>query len=317
MRHRSLLLLAAGLTLLTGCGAVAERAADVPDSTSPVSRAAARAVTDLRFVDARSAAVDARGTLWIADAGAGTLVRLPADSPAAPRTVGGRGSGEGAFLDPVSVDPTNGLDVFVADAEAGRVVRLSEEGRLIETIPIPRVDPSRRADPDAAAGEPVAVAVGAGGTLFVAEARRGVVLRFDASRRLVSVIGDDASGDAALGRPLDLAVGDDETLWVADAGRNAVQGFDAFGAPTRSVSGDAIGGVRGIGISGQALFVIGPNDAMTTDGNGGALRLPPWEMHRVLRANTETFADVVVWRGSLWGLTSQRLVRIGPIGVRR
>ena len=47
----------------------------------------------------------------------------------------------------------------------------------------------RRAGPDAPRGRPVAVAAGAGTDLFVAEARRGLVLVFDAARRVERSVG--------------------------------------------------------------------------------------------------------------------------------
>jgi hypothetical protein len=107
-RHHSrlspvLLAIAIGLAVMPGTGQVG----------APIPIA--------RFDSASHLAADPLGNLYVIDRGAGTLVRIgTAGTPAA--VVGGAGS---PVMDPVAVDPTNGMAVLVADGASGLIHRFN------------------------------------------------------------------------------------------------------------------------------------------------------------------------------------------------
>jgi len=237
---------------------------------------------ETRFEDARAIAATPDGTLWVADADA--VVALRPDLSVL-NTLGGVGTGEGAFFDPVAIDPTNGLAVFVADRAGGAVLQFTAEGRLAQTLAIPDVDPSRpvrqpagETGREAARAWPIGVAAGVGGRLFVLDGGRRHVLRLDpslgasqaAQGAVEAVLG--ASGAGALADPVALALAADGTLWVADAGRNALVGFDPFGAFVGRIELPDLGRLVGVAADGDDLFVAGEvgvarvRDGAATDG---------------------------------------------------
>ncbi len=166
------------------------------------------------------------GRVWVLDAGTGEVVVL--ENGVVTRRIGGSGTGDDAFLDPVDLDPTNGQTLFVADRAGGAVVRVTAEGRVAQRIPVPDLDPAQplRQSPRAGRGQPIAVAAAPDGGVYVVDGGRRHVLHLDAEGTVQRVLGAGRFSD-----PVDLAVGDDGVLWVADAGRNRVESFDRFGGP--------------------------------------------------------------------------------------
>lgn len=217
---------------------------------------------DTLFQDARALAVTPDGTLWVVDADAVLALR----GGRIVQRIGGVGTGDDAFLDPVDVDPTNGQTIYVADRAAGAILQFTAEGRLVRSLRVPDVDPADvlRASPQPARlGQPVAVAAGTGGALYVAEAGRGHVLELDAEGAVVRVIGAGLLVD-----PVDLAVDDDGTLWVADAGRGGIQSFDPFGAAGRfSPAGDRLGRLVRVSTSRGRFVLVGDAGWTTRDGD--------------------------------------------------
>ena len=227
------------------------------------------------FEDAVALAVTPDGTLWAVDAGAGVVVARRRGLEVA--RLGGVGTGDEAFLDPVDVDPTNGLAVFVAD-RAGAVLHFTEEARLARTVAVPDVDPSRPARQPAGElgrevprARPVAVAAGPDGALYVADGARRHVLKLDAEGAVERVLGATAPG--VLGDPVDLVVADDGTLYVLDAGLGGVQAFDAFGAAGEFVAVDEVGRLRALDADGGRFLVVGERGAVVSgDGGAGVVR---------------------------------------------
>ena len=296
--------------LLAACGAP-RPVADLPpapaDTTLSVTEVA-------RFRDARALAADPVGRLYVADAAEAVVSVLTPDG--VPLAVfGGPGSGDYGLLDPSGVDPTNGLELYVADAGNARIQRFSHDGRFIETIPVPageprvvgRPEPERSrhdAPPPGLRGRPVAVAVGPADALLAVEAERGVVLQWE-GRRLARLLGGDGPG--ALAEPTDLAVTPDGTVFVADRARGAVLVYSHLGVFRRAVPGEAAGGVRAVGLGrgpeGAWLLVVGPHAVAVHRAEGGLVEVVPL-------AVGEELVDAAVSLGQLYVLTPTRLLRV-------
>lgn len=261
------------------------------------------ATTLARFADARALAVTPGGGVYVVDAGEAVVVVL-GPGRVAPRTLGGPGTGDGGFLSPVDIDPTNGQALFVAD-EAGTVVHLTAEGRVAESVAVPDVDPTRIAravgptPTDAPRGRPLALAAAADGALYVVEGQRGVVLRLDSQRETERVLG--ARGAGALAEPVGVAVGPGGTVYVADAGRGVLQPFDAFGAPLLALPVD--GQPVAVGAAGDSVWVVTPSAVTLFGAEGDRQRTVPVALG-------EPLVDAAFVPGGLLVLTRTRLVRI-------
>ena len=214
---------------------------------------------DTLFQDARALAATPDGTLWVVDADAVLALR----DGRVIRRIGGVGTGDDAFLDPVDVDPTNGQTIYVADRAAGAILQFTAEGRLVRSISVPDVDPADvvRQRPSSRLGQPVAVAAGTGGALYVAEAGRGHILELDAEGAVVRVLAAGVVAD-----PVDLAVADDGTLWVADAGRGGLQAFDLFGGAGRFLEVGGPDRLVGVVVGPMGVTGIAERGGTTFDG---------------------------------------------------
>ena len=233
--------------------------------------ASAPPAADAPFRDARALATTPDGRLWVIDDGAVLVFErgLLAD------VVGGSGTGEAAFLDPVALDPTNGQALYVADRAAGAVLQFTAEGRLAATLAVPDVDPGQplrqRDERDGVRARPVAVAAGPDGVLFVIDGARRHVLRLSAEGDVERVLGAGLLSD-----PVALAVAADGVLWVADAGRGRLQPFDPFGAPGDVLPVEDVGRLVSVTADGAALVVAGTEGAVVLrdrQPDGAALRL--------------------------------------------
>lgn len=292
-----------------------------PPAGVPADTTAGRAVEVARFRDARALAADPAGRLYVVDAAEATVVVLtPEGVPV--QSFGGPGSGDYGFLEPAGVDPTNGLELFVADAGNARLQRFSHDGRFIASLPVPAGDPRALGLPEPPRGQageegpglrgrPVAVAVGPAEALYAVEAERGVVLAWEVLR-LARLLGADGPG--ALADPTDLAVTSDGTVFVADRARGAVLVYSALGVYGRAVSGETVGGVRAVGLArapaagpgageGTRLLVVGPRAVAVHRAEGGLLEVVPV-------AVGEELVDAAVSLGRLYVLTPTRLLRV-------
>jgi hypothetical protein len=224
------------------------------------------------FVEARALGTDPAGRLYVADAGRDLVAVLsPEGLPL--ETVGGPGGGDHALLSPSGLDPTNGLALFVADAGNGRVQRFSRERQLLASLPVPAdAEAALAGRPDAGGrGRPVAVVSAQTGEVYVAEALRGVVLRWDDRRALDRVVGGAEEGRGALREPVSLALAPDGRLFVADAGLGAVLVYDPFGGYLRRLADGTAQGVRGLALGRDRLAVVLP-DRVLVYGLDGRLR---------------------------------------------
>ena len=215
------------------------------------------------FDDARALAADPNGRLYVTDAARDAVVILNADGTTA-QVLGGPGMRAGEFEDPVDVDPTNGLSIFVADAGNGRVQRFSGEGQFLEALPVDASasaeGPSRAFDDgrDGASvqgsGRPIAVASSSADETFVIEGRRGVVVTWDDRRRPQQLIG--AMGKGRLTSPVALALEGTRRLYVADRGDGAVHVFDSFGTHLRRLRTPDLPDVRSLTWRQGRLWIV-------------------------------------------------------------
>lgn len=258
-----------------------------------------------QFRDARALASDPADRLYVVDAAASTVSVLTLEGEVI-QTFGGPGTGEYSLLDPSDVDPTNGLDLFVADMGNGRIQRFSRDGELIESVDVPVGDPQTLGRADESEGRVQAVAVGPGGALYAIESERGAVLRWEGDRRLSRLVGPAEDRDGALIEPVDIAVSGDGFVFVADQARGAVLVFDGLGTFRRSISGRASDGVRALALApfsnGQRLLVIGRRSVAVHDLDEGLLDV-------IRPAIAEDLIGAAVANGELYLLTRTRLFR--------
>ena len=193
------------------------------------------------FENAKAIESSPTGAIYVVDEAASAIHEFD-ESGVFLRKHGGPGFSEGQFDGPLDIDPTNGLVLIVADAGNGRIQRFSREFLFLESLDVGDYSDSNvQSFPDqpryrqneqsglSGTGQPIAVATTSKNEMYVIDASRKVVLRWDQDRNLTQIIGDYDDGDGALMDPIALEVGPDGTLFVLDLGLGSVQTYDAFG----------------------------------------------------------------------------------------
>lgn len=283
---------------LIGIGGCTVPPALVADATAAGDTLAVEAIGPA-FEDARAVALDPTGALTVADAGAATVVVLEANGSLR-STLGGPGTGDYAFLDPSDVDPGNGLVLTVADTGNGRLQRFSRDGRLLDSTPVPTARDRTGEERPQGEGRPIAVAVAISGELFAIEETEGVVLRWDARRRLDRVVGGMDAGEGALRSPVGLALGPDGRLFVADRGHAAVLVYDAFGEYLGRIGDGWAREAVSVAVVGERLAVVLPRTVRLYSLDGRLLDV-------LVPATDAPLADVAGADGTLFVLTRNRL----------
>jgi hypothetical protein len=295
------------LVVVGGIVAAAAALGAGPAAAQPTVRIAeadAVPVADVR--GGRAVAVDPSGMVYVAEAGRDAVRMYRADGALA-RTLGGPGTDPGAFDGPSDVDPTNGLTLLVADAGNGRLQRFSEGLRFMEALPVGRGDGGRPVFDGGAGGQssrgdgrPVAVAVSRSDETFAVDARQGAVLKWDARRRLETLIGGFDEQAGALSEPVDVAVSNDR-LFVADRGAQAVKAYDLFGTYVRSIRPGPLGDVQALAFANDRLYVVCSKRVDVTTPDGRLRR-------RLTIDLSEPLVDAAPAAGRLYLLTETRLL---------
>jgi sugar lactone lactonase YvrE len=194
-----------------------------------------------RFFSPTGLAFAPDGTVWVSDRNNDVLRHLAADGrfitgvgAAAEAGGAGRGKDALALMAPHGVAVAPAGDVLVADTGANRIVKLAANGALLASWPPHASSPAAAsANGSGSAGtfsEPLDVAVGANGEVYVANTGKRVLDVLDPrGTPLASWGGAGAEGAARLTSPAASAVDAAGQVFVADAARARVLEFSARG----------------------------------------------------------------------------------------
>ncbi|NNE70637.1 MAG: hypothetical protein HKN29_09785 [Rhodothermales bacterium] len=185
--------MAACQSVSPGAGPTGSLPGSPPAADVSGTEAFVRADTLARFSEASSLSISNDGVLWVADRGAGTVVRLDAG--------GNRSLAPLQTRQPVAVDATVGLRLIVADESEGSIDVLGREGNLIRRMRVPAEAGSSESDAPqeylddralgaAAGGRPVDLAALPGSGLVALEGFGGFLAFWDESGRLVRTVSE-------------------------------------------------------------------------------------------------------------------------------
>jgi sugar lactone lactonase YvrE len=159
-------------------------------------------------------------------------------------------------------------NLYVSDALNQRIRKIDAAG-AITTIAgngVAGFSGDNGAAVSAQLSNPLGVAVGPTGTVYVADAGNNRVRAIDGGGRIVTVVGTGTAGfagdgsaaaSARLNAPSGIAVDAAGVLYIADAGNNRVRKVDASGVIT-TVAGSGVAGSSGDGASAIAAQLSGP-----------------------------------------------------------
>ncbi len=189
-------------------------------------------------------AVGDDGAAWVADGGAGAVVRV------APSGCAVIGAGELERPSGLALAPGR---VYVVDPPRHHVVVFAPGGERIATI-------GDRGEEAGQLNFPTAVALAADGTLLVVDALNFRISRYASGGAFVAAFGEPGDEGGALARPKAVAAGRDGRVYVSDVQRDVVLVFSPAGEYLFAIgaSGDGPGQFlmpAGLTLSGRRLFV--------------------------------------------------------------
>ena len=120
---------------------------------------------------ATSLSITPSGTIYITESSRNRLLTISSDGIRSD-SLGARGSGDYKFNSPVSVDATNGLKIYVADQNNGRVQLFDKRFQFLSSITADKIDGTSRFRPSQ-------LQVSNSGDLFVYDSGRHVIYVFD------------------------------------------------------------------------------------------------------------------------------------------
>ena len=247
----------------------------------------------------KGVAVDAAGTLYIADTGNHRIRRV--DSSGTVTTIAGTGEYDfieddgpavAAWLDgPSEVAVDDGGNLYIADAGNHRIRRVDLSGTITTVAGPGRPGDSGDGGPAVMArlANPGGVALDNGGNLYIADTGYNRIRRVDVSGTITTIAGTGRfgyGGDggpavmAQLGSPADVAVDDEGNVYIADTLNSRIRRVDPSGTIT-TIAG-----------TGEAGFTTdgGPATAAQLDrplgvavGGDGNLYIADTENHRISR----------------------------------
>jgi sugar lactone lactonase YvrE len=160
-------------------------------------------------------AVATDGAVWVADGGAGSVVRVAADG-------GCRASPPGTFERPTGLAAGSAGAVFVVDPPRHQVTALSAMAEVTARF-------GARGEGPGLLNFPTSVALDAAGNLLVVDALNFRIARFAPDGAWLGAFGEAGETGGALARPKGIAVDADGRIYVSDAQRDAVLVFSGAG----------------------------------------------------------------------------------------
>jgi trimeric autotransporter adhesin len=204
-------------------------------------------------------AVGVDGTVYVADYGNNSIRKIT--SAGVVTTLAGR---EAGFNGPAGVAIGADGTVYVADSRANRIRKITAAG-VVTTLAGSGV--AGRADGTGAAAtfnNPEGVAVGADGTVYVADSRSNTIRKITAAGVVTTLAGSGSTGSAnatgtaaSFNFPTGIAVAADGTVYVADRDNMRIRKITAAGVVTTLAGSGSYSGTDGPGAAASFAFPYG------------------------------------------------------------
>lgn len=196
------------------------------------------------------AAVAPDGTVWVANPDNFRVEHFAPDGGHL-GFIGGFGSGDGQFLDPIGVAIADDGTVFVVDDERDVIQRFAADGTFELSFGGHGTAPGQL-------NFSGMMAIDADGTVWVADFGNGRIQAFTPDGTFIAAFGTKGAAAGMLNAPNDVAVDEHGRIWVADTDNLRVQVFDPDGTSVGAVKLPGLGfaaAPSSVTIHGDELYV--------------------------------------------------------------
>lgn len=215
-------------------------------------------------------------------------------------SVGGRGWGNTQFDEPMGIDASLGVSVYVADYNNNRIVRYDKDLHFLGSFSTPD-----NSGADASFGYPRDVALSPIGNMFIVDEENKRIIYSAGFASIEQTFGNTVAGEERLQQPIALATGPDNNLFILEPNRIVV--YDVFGNPVRSFGSQLIVDAVGICNHGRIVAVICPS-AIHFFLDDGTVALSLDANNMVFAGEAGNFRDAVFTQEYLLLLTDQSVI---------
>lgn len=161
----------------------------------------------------KSFSLDIEGNIYILDSENNKLIKLNSKGNLI-KSIEGWGWGHLNFDKPISVDASDGLNIFISDYYNHRILRYNRELEHISTLFTRDTD-----DMNSRFGFPTAVAVDHFFNLFIYDNENKRVLKFDKKNNISRSFGGYESAAAQIRDPLKICIDQADNVYIAETNR--------------------------------------------------------------------------------------------------
>ncbi len=168
------------------------------------------------FREPRGVAVDAKGSIFVADTGNRRVHRLDPNGNLV-KSWGKEGKADGEFQEPFAVVVNSQGEVLVLDAVAADVQKFNADGRFLERWILQGLY------------RPRGMSIDKQDNLYVADTGGNRVVKVAPGGQIIGTYGGQGNGPGQFDQPTDVTVDEAGNMWVADTMNQRIQALSAEG----------------------------------------------------------------------------------------
>jgi hypothetical protein len=200
--------------------------------------------------------IDKEGNFFILDSEHNKLSKLSPDGKYV-NQIGSLGWGNLNFDEPVSVDASDGLNVYVSDYFNHRVLRLNKQLEYISKLYTRDND-----DTNSRFGLPTAIAVDQFSNLFLYDNENKRILKFDKNGNIDRKFGGFESSSAKITNPIKIEINLENQLFVLE--NDKLSKYDNWGTNTGIIRFDSTYVLKNFCIDEKNIYIIHGHNMLTS-----------------------------------------------------
>lgn len=216
------------------------------------------------FKSALSITLDGKGNIYILDSEASEIIKLKEDLTEIKRT-GKKGWDNGQFDNPVSIDATSGLDIYVSDLNNGRIQRFDLNLGFISSL----ITNDESIEEKFKINRPSGSIIVNTKDLYVVDSDNPKIVIFKEGVNPYTYFGSFQSVNGALTKPGKIIKDQNNFIYVVDFSRKGIMRYDNYGTFFGLLE---INDIKSIAVSNNQLYILTGNEIQVYDTKANAFK---------------------------------------------